>query len=128
MNGEKTVNLVELLEKVPGEVRTLAEFVSVSREVRAKVSGIDSSQEFYLTECGSNCCRGNGTSYRFFVGMPAINRTGHADTGNRGFVTKVYEKPAGLCAELANFILEDQNGRIPQKIEVASEKGTCYRV
>jgi len=127
MANEKQLDLTSLLGDVRAEVETLAEFVASARTARQRISEVEPSQEFYLTECAGCCC--DKTSYRFFAGMPLINRaSGHADTGNKGFIVKVYNKPAGLSADLAEFILFGIEGVSPEEVRGTSVYGACYRV
>ncbi len=127
MTNEKQLDLTSILGDLPAQVETLADFVTSARTAMKKISEVAPSQEFYLTECRGCCC--DSTSYRFFVGMPRIDYdSGHADTGNEGFIVKVYNQPPRLSADLAAFILIGTEGVRPEKIRETSVRGACYRV
>lgn len=108
MTDEKQLNLKTLLEGIPSEVGTLKEFVSSAREARQRILKVNPSQDFYLTGC-TGCCGHYGISYRFFAGMPRFSSHGHADTGNRGFIVKTYNKPDNLNKDLAYLILHGED-------------------
>lgn len=127
MADEKDLDIIALVEGIPFEAETIREFVLNARTARQRILEKNPSQEFYLTECNGCCC--SGTSYRFFAGMPRINyESGHADSGNKGIIERIYGQPEGLCADLAVFILLGIEGASPRKIDGTSIRGACYRV
>lgn len=137
-------NLALLLEdvprkiiRIPGEVTTLQHFTAVAKEARAIISDFNPEQDFYLTEC-TGCCSGgrepfSQTSYRVFAGRPSVwSPSAHADTGNDGFIVKIYGQPKGLCEEIAESILEG-TGVVPEvsmtfRKEYSQNPGVWYKI
>lgn len=110
-NGEELNAIGEVILR--DGTKTLDEFVEHCKRAMKIVQETDPNAVFYLTgakTCGSYDQHLFVASYRLFVGeQPTVSGRGHYDTGNKGFIVKVYNQPFDCTIELAEILSSSES-------------------